>query len=160
MEQCTSPQALRLSASLAHERHPPLKNRLPKVSVKILRNWLSAHSYHPYPSNTERAWLEARTGLAPSQIANSFSNARRRQRLARSSNSMPITAAQSVPDLPATSNCGRVAVRPQSCRSTASSTCYCTFRIAFSIIDELRLNWGLTWVILMISVTFAWRALP
>lgn len=103
MEQCTSPQALHLSASLAHERHPPPKNRLPKASVKILRNWLSAHSYHPYPSNTERAWLEARTGLAPPQIANWFSNARRRQRLARSSNSMPITAAQSVPDLPATS---------------------------------------------------------
>lgn len=103
MEQCTSPEALRISVSLSHEQHPPPKNRLPKVSVKILRNWLSAHSYHPYPSNTERAWLEAQTGLTPSQIANWFSNARRRQRLARSSNSMPITAAQSVPDLHATS---------------------------------------------------------
>lgn len=102
MEQHTPSEALCPSVSFSHEQNASPKKRLPKVSVKILQNWLSAHSYHPYPSDTERAWLEAQTGLTSSQIANWFSNARRRQRLARSSHSMPIAATQSVPDLHAT----------------------------------------------------------
>ena len=54
--------------------------RFPKHAVKILRDWLDAHADHPYPSEAEKADLEQRTELRPTQIANWLANARRRRK--------------------------------------------------------------------------------
>ncbi|KAK5126013.1 hypothetical protein LTR85_011368 [Meristemomyces frigidus] len=54
--------------------------RFPRHAVKILRDWLDAHADRPYPSEEEKASLEERTELKPSQIANWLANARRRRK--------------------------------------------------------------------------------
>ncbi|KAI7507443.1 hypothetical protein KC347_g6890 [Hortaea werneckii] len=55
--------------------------RFPRHAVKILRDWLDSHADHPYPSEQEKAELEQRTELKPSQIANWLANARRRRKV-------------------------------------------------------------------------------
>lgn len=89
------------------EQRQPSKRRLPKSSIRILQNWFSAHSYHPYASDTERGSLELQTGLSTSQVANWLSNARRRQRHARGSKVIPSVATRSVPDLHAAHEWGQ-----------------------------------------------------
>jgi hypothetical protein len=44
----------------------------------ILRDWLSRHKKHPYPTEEEKASLAAETNLNLNQISNWFINARRR----------------------------------------------------------------------------------
>ena len=55
--------------------------RFPRQAVKVLRDWLDAHSDNPYPTEEEKAELEKRTELKPSQIANWLANARRRRKV-------------------------------------------------------------------------------
>lgn len=64
----------------ANKNSPPAKigARFSRESVKILKNWLSSHSRHPYPSEEEKEMLQRQTGLNKTQISNWLANARRR----------------------------------------------------------------------------------
>lgn len=55
--------------------------RFSRESVKILKNWLSTHSKHPYPNDEEKKMLQRQTGLDKTQITNWLSNARRRKKI-------------------------------------------------------------------------------
>lgn len=52
--------------------------RFSRESVRILRNWLSTHHRHPYPTDEEKDILKRQTGLNKTQITNWLANARRR----------------------------------------------------------------------------------
>ncbi|CAI4210627.1 unnamed protein product [Parascedosporium putredinis] len=52
--------------------------RLSRESIRILRQWLSTHQRHPYPSDEEKDMLQRQTGLTKVQITNWLANARRR----------------------------------------------------------------------------------
>lgn len=54
------------------------RGNLPKAVTAILRDWLSQHKKHPYPTEEEKASLAAETNLNLNQISNWFINARRR----------------------------------------------------------------------------------
>ncbi|OBZ82574.1 Homeobox protein PKNOX1 [Choanephora cucurbitarum] len=54
------------------------RGNLPKAVTAILRDWLSRHKKHPYPTEEEKATLAAETNLNLNQISNWFINARRR----------------------------------------------------------------------------------
>ena len=54
--------------------------RFPRDAVMVLRHWFDAHTDHPYPTSEQKADLEMRTQLKPSQIADWLANARRRQK--------------------------------------------------------------------------------
>jgi len=55
--------------------------RFSRESVKILKNWLSTHSKHPYPNDEEKKMLQKQTGLDKTQITNWLANARRRKKI-------------------------------------------------------------------------------
>jgi len=55
--------------------------RFSRESVKILKNWLSTHSKHPYPNEEEKKMLQKQTGLDKIQITNWLANARRRKKI-------------------------------------------------------------------------------
>ncbi|KAB5572479.1 C2H2 type zinc finger-containing protein [Coniochaeta sp. 2T2.1] len=55
--------------------------RFSRDSVKILKNWLSTHSRHPYPTEEEKEMLQKQTGLNKTQITNWLANARRRGKI-------------------------------------------------------------------------------
>ncbi|RYP26272.1 hypothetical protein DL767_008122 [Monosporascus sp. MG133] len=72
------------------EKQPPPQNpqNMPKIgarfsreSVKILKNWVSTHSKHPYPTEEEKENLQRMTGLSKTQITNWLANARRRGKI-------------------------------------------------------------------------------
>lgn len=52
--------------------------RFSRDAVKVLKNWLSAHHRHPYPTDEEKGHLTQQTGLNKTQITNWLANARRR----------------------------------------------------------------------------------
>jgi hypothetical protein len=54
--------------------------RFSRESVKILKNWLSTHSKHPYPTDEEKEMLQKQTGLSKTQITNWLANTRRRNK--------------------------------------------------------------------------------
>ncbi|KAH8695824.1 hypothetical protein GQ44DRAFT_634530, partial [Phaeosphaeriaceae sp. PMI808] len=54
--------------------------RLPKASVKTLKQWCDAHSHNPYPTDEEKMDLMSKTGLTSSQLSRWLVNARRRAR--------------------------------------------------------------------------------
>jgi hypothetical protein len=54
------------------------RGNLPKAVTAILRDWLSRHKKHPYPTEEEKAALATETNLNLNQISNWFINARRR----------------------------------------------------------------------------------
>ncbi|KAK4145835.1 C2H2 transcription factor [Dichotomopilus funicola] len=54
--------------------------RFSRESVKILKNWLSTHSKHPYPNDEEKEMLQNQTGLNKTQITNWLANTRRRNK--------------------------------------------------------------------------------
>ncbi|CAO3607629.1 unnamed protein product [Cunninghamella blakesleeana] len=54
------------------------RGNLPKAVTLILKEWLSEHKKHPYPTEEEKDALAKRTGLTLNQISNWFINARRR----------------------------------------------------------------------------------
>ncbi|CAI9778424.1 unnamed protein product [Fraxinus pennsylvanica] len=49
---------------------------LPEHAVSILRAWLFDHFLHPYPTDTDKHMLAAKTGLTRNQVSNWFINAR------------------------------------------------------------------------------------
>ncbi|ODV89369.1 hypothetical protein CANCADRAFT_12200, partial [Tortispora caseinolytica NRRL Y-17796] len=55
------------------------RGNLPRAVTSILRDWLTAHYHHPYPTEGEKIMLMKSTGLSMSQISNWFINARRRR---------------------------------------------------------------------------------
>ncbi|KAK3687672.1 hypothetical protein B0T22DRAFT_439276 [Podospora appendiculata] len=60
---------------------PKIGARFSRESVKILKNWLSTHHKHPYPSEDEKTMLQKQTGLDKTQITNWLANARRRGKI-------------------------------------------------------------------------------
>ncbi|KAK3352969.1 hypothetical protein B0T25DRAFT_455493 [Lasiosphaeria hispida] len=54
--------------------------RFSREAVKILKNWLSTHTKHPYPNEEEKQILQKQTGLDKTQITNWLANARRRKK--------------------------------------------------------------------------------
>lgn len=54
------------------------RGNLPKAATAALRNWLSHHLKHPYPSEEEKAILAAQNNISVPQVSNWFINARRR----------------------------------------------------------------------------------
>ncbi|KAF9870299.1 C2H2 type zinc finger domain-containing protein [Colletotrichum karsti] len=82
----STPDLLR-SLTTSSEEHVPMPNQAPpakigarfsRESVRILKNWLSTHTRHPYPSDEEKEMLQRQTGLNKTQITNWLANARRR----------------------------------------------------------------------------------
>jgi Homeobox KN domain len=72
--------------------------RFPRDAVKILKQWLSEHSDHPYPNEREKDDLKQLTGLKRSQISNWLANARRRGKVRPPSGaSSPILGAIDIP---------------------------------------------------------------
>jgi hypothetical protein len=55
--------------------------RFSRESVRILKNWVSTHSRHPYPTEEEKEGLQKITGLNKVQITNWLANARRRGKI-------------------------------------------------------------------------------
>ncbi|PLB46484.1 hypothetical protein P170DRAFT_498350 [Aspergillus steynii IBT 23096] len=53
--------------------------RLDTHAVRILNSWLYQHQEYPYPTDEEKDELAEQTGLSKTQIANWFTNARRRR---------------------------------------------------------------------------------
>ncbi|CAA3003919.1 BEL1-like homeodomain 4 [Olea europaea subsp. europaea] len=49
---------------------------LPEHAVSVLRAWLFDHFLHPYPTDTDKHMLAAKTGLTRNQVSNWFINAR------------------------------------------------------------------------------------
>lgn len=63
----------------SQSRPPPkVGARLSRESVRVLKNWLTTHNRHPYPSDEEKEMLQRQTGLSKVQITNWLANARRR----------------------------------------------------------------------------------
>ncbi|KAI1102199.1 hypothetical protein F4804DRAFT_275267 [Jackrogersella minutella] len=60
---------------------PKIGARFSRESVKILKNWVSTHSRHPYPTEEEKEGLQKITGLNKTQITNWLANARRRGKI-------------------------------------------------------------------------------
>ena len=52
--------------------------RFSRETVRILRDWVSIHYLHPYPTEEEKEELTRRTGLTKIQVTNWLANARRR----------------------------------------------------------------------------------
>ncbi|KAI1379508.1 hypothetical protein F4677DRAFT_409412 [Hypoxylon crocopeplum] len=60
---------------------PKIGARFSRESVKVLKNWVSTHSRHPYPTEEEKEGLQKITGLNKTQITNWLANARRRGKI-------------------------------------------------------------------------------
>lgn len=72
--------------------------RFHRDAIKILKQWLSEHTDHPYPNERERDELKQLTGLKRSQINNWLANARRRGKVRPASGpTSPILGAIDVP---------------------------------------------------------------
>ncbi|KAK1149704.1 hypothetical protein N8T08_005257 [Aspergillus melleus] len=71
------------ASSRASSYQEKASQRLPNPAVKILNAWLSQHQQDPYPTGQEKHELEEQTGLSKTQIANWFTNARRRKMIGR-----------------------------------------------------------------------------
>lgn len=67
------------AASLESDRSAKGKHRHSKRSTKVLKDWLTAHIAHPYPTEYEKEQLREATGMSVRQISHWFVNARRRQ---------------------------------------------------------------------------------
>ena len=75
--------------------------RFPRHAVKTLRDWLDAHNDNPYPTEDEKAELEKRTELKPSQINNWLANARRRRKYVEKARPKACTSPSLRPTTPA-----------------------------------------------------------
>lgn len=65
----------------ADKNPPKVGARFSRESVRILKNWLSTHGRHPYPTDEEKERLQQMTGLNKTQITNWLANARRRGKI-------------------------------------------------------------------------------
>lgn len=54
--------------------------RFPRTAVKTLKDWMSQHVDHPYPTDEDKELLKQQTGLSIGQISNWMANTRRRQK--------------------------------------------------------------------------------
>lgn len=84
----SAPSAAGLVATSGEQQSSPKPQSMPKIgarfsreSVKILKNWVSTHSRHPYPTEEEKEGLQKITGLNKTQITNWLANARRRGKI-------------------------------------------------------------------------------
>lgn len=84
----SAPSAPGLVATSGDKQPSPKPQNMPKIgarfsreSVKILKNWVSTHSRHPYPTEDEKDGLQKITGLNKTQITNWLANARRRGKI-------------------------------------------------------------------------------
>ncbi|CAK7202461.1 hypothetical protein SEUCBS139899_005184 [Sporothrix eucalyptigena] len=68
---------------------PKLGARFSRESVRILKNWVSTHSRHPYPTEDEKESLQRLTGLNKTQISNWLANARRRGKIPTTRSTSP-----------------------------------------------------------------------
>ncbi|CAK7563692.1 MAG: hypothetical protein SEPTF4163_001567 [Sporothrix epigloea] len=68
---------------------PKLGARFSRESVRILKNWVSTHSRHPYPTEDEKESLQRLTGLNKTQISNWLANARRRGKIPATRSTSP-----------------------------------------------------------------------
>lgn len=68
---------------------PKLGARFSRESVRILKNWVSTHSRHPYPTEEEKESLQRLTGLNKTQISNWLANARRRGKIPTTRSTSP-----------------------------------------------------------------------
>ena len=66
------------SSSRSSSRVMKKREKTPPESQKLLKDWLFAHSRHPYPTDSEKEQLCMNTGLSLQQLNNWFINARRR----------------------------------------------------------------------------------
>ncbi|GAD98764.1 homeobox and C2H2 transcription factor, putative [Paecilomyces variotii No. 5] len=72
--------------------------RFPREAIRLLKNWLSQHSEHPYPTEQQKDELKEQTGLKRSQICNWLANARRRGKIRPSPrSSSPVPGAIDIP---------------------------------------------------------------
>ncbi|KAH7001034.1 hypothetical protein EDB80DRAFT_581081 [Ilyonectria destructans] len=81
---------------------PPAKvgTRLSRESVRILRNWFSAHQSRPFPSDSEKRSLQNQTGLTRTQILNWLANTRRRNKISASRTASPQSGQTNPVDIP------------------------------------------------------------
>ncbi|KAJ4313853.1 hypothetical protein N0V84_009208 [Fusarium piperis] len=79
----TTPDAPQLPVVSAGNAVPPPKigARFSREAVRVLRQWVSTHSNHPFPNDHEKEILQNRTGLSKTQILNWLANARRRGKI-------------------------------------------------------------------------------
>lgn len=70
-------------------QQPKLGARFSRESVRILKNWVSTHSRHPYPTEDEKEALQRLTGLNKTQISNWLANARRRGKIPATRSTSP-----------------------------------------------------------------------
>ncbi|CAK7266777.1 hypothetical protein SEPCBS119000_002203 [Sporothrix epigloea] len=68
---------------------PKLGARFSRESVRILKNWVSTHSRHPYPTEDAKESLQRLTGLNKTQISNWLANARRRGKIPTTRSTSP-----------------------------------------------------------------------
>ncbi|KAG9500714.1 hypothetical protein J7337_006393 [Fusarium musae] len=68
---------------------PKNGTRFSKEALKVLKDWLSSHSDHPYLDDEDREMLQRQTGLNKTQISNWLTNARRRRKVQRPRSTSP-----------------------------------------------------------------------
>lgn len=88
-EERSSSQQGRSSPSALESAQPKLGARFSRESVRILKNWVSTHSRHPYPTEEEKESLQRLTGLNKTQISNWLANARRRGKIPTTRSTSP-----------------------------------------------------------------------
>ncbi|KAG9250356.1 uncharacterized protein F5Z01DRAFT_666552 [Emericellopsis atlantica] len=88
------------NASSSSALPPKVGTRFSRESLKILRNWLSTHSRHPFPTDEERDMLERQTGLNKTQILNWLANARRRGKVPEYKTASPRTESPGGREIP------------------------------------------------------------
>ncbi|RTE68844.1 hypothetical protein BHE90_016778 [Fusarium euwallaceae] len=71
----TSPGETRDPGPQTKPSHGP---RFSRDGVRILRNWMAAHRYHPYASPQDLDTLQRQTGLSRQQVKDWLANSRRR----------------------------------------------------------------------------------
>jgi hypothetical protein len=80
---------------------PKIGARFSREALKILKNWLSTHTRHPYPTEEEKEMLQKQTGLNKTQITNWLANARRRNKIVAPRSTSPGVRSFSNPiDIP------------------------------------------------------------
>lgn len=78
---------------------PKIGTRFSRDSVRILRNWLTNHSDHPFASEEDKDLLQRQTGLSKTQIANWLSNSRRRGKIQGPNLALPQPSDSSTPSI-------------------------------------------------------------
>ncbi|RAH86994.1 hypothetical protein BO86DRAFT_384979 [Aspergillus japonicus CBS 114.51] len=95
----SEPRAGEGAAIMSDHGHRPRRrsdyNKFPRETIRLLKEWLSQHQDHPYPSKEERRELLLQTGLTPTQLRNWLANTRRREKEKAHSAPAPIPAGTS-----------------------------------------------------------------